>query len=226
MSDVSDVSSVNAQSILDSINAKTNTKQEDDKKTDFLTLLVAQLENQDPLNPQDGSEFMSQLAQLEQVQGIQDLNESFSSFSQSMLSNQALQATTLVGRDVMVQSSVGQLEQGKALTGVIGLPEAASSVTLNVFNSAGALVRQLPLGDHGAGPLAFSWDGLGGEGLSVPSGQYTLAAQGSVNGESVELGTAVNFNVNSVTIDPKSGTMLNLAGLDSTVALADVLQVR
>ncbi len=223
---MSEVSGVNAQSILDRINAKTNTKAEDDKKTDFLTLLVAQLENQDPLNPQDGSEFMSQLAQLEQVQGIQDLNESFSSFSQSMLSNQALQATTLVGRDVMVQSDVGQLEQGKALTGVIGLPETTSSVKLNVFNSAGALVRQLPLGDHGAGPLAFSWDGLGEDGSAAPSGQYKLVAQGSVNGETVEMGTAVNFNVNSVTIDSRSGTMLNLAGLDGPVALANVLQVR
>jgi len=223
---MSEVSSVNAQSILDSINVKTNTKKEDDKKTDFLTLLVAQLENQDPLKPQDGSEFMSQLAQLESVQGIQDLNDSFNSFSQSMLSNQALQATTLVGRDVMVQSTTGQLEQGKALTGVIGLPEAASSVTLNVFNSAGALVRQLPLGDHGAGPLTFSWDGLGGDEQAAPSGQYTLAAQGRVNGETIELGTAVNFNVNSVTIDPASGTMLNLAGRSGSIPLANVLQVR
>jgi len=223
---MSQVAGVNAQSILDSINSKTNTKQEDDKKTDFLTLLVAQLENQDPLKPQDGAEFMSQLAQLESVQGIQDLNDSFNSFSQSMLSNQALQATTLVGRDVMIQSTTGQLEQGKALTGVIGLPEAASAVKLNVFNSAGALVRQLPLGDHKAGPLAFSWDGLGEDGQSAPSGQYTLAAQGSVSGETTELGTAVNFNVNSVTIDPASGTMLNLAGHSSTVPLANVLQVR
>jgi len=223
---MSEVSSVNAQSILDSINAKTNTKQEDDKKTDFLTLLVAQLENQDPLNPQDGSEFMSQLAQLEQVQGIQDLNESFSSFSQSMLSNQALQATTLVGREVMIQSETGQLEQGKALTGVIGLPDSTSAVRLNVLNSAGELVRQLPLGDHKAGPLAFSWDGLDEAGQSAPSGEYTLSAEGSVSGETIELGTAVNFNVDSVTIDPKGGTMLNLAGLKGSVSLANVLKVR
>lgn len=223
---MNEVQGADAASILDRINAKTNTKQEDDKKTDFLTLLVAQLENQDPLSPQDGSEFMSQLAQLESVQGIQDLNNSFNSFSQSMLSNQALQATTLVGRDVMVASNAGQLEQGKAMTGMIGLPSTASSVKLNVFNSAGALVRQIPLGDHAAGPLAFSWDGLGEDGQSAPSGQYTLTAQGSVNGESIELATAVNFNVNSVTLDPKNGTMLNLAGRSGAVPLTDVLQVR
>ncbi len=223
---MSEVGSVNAQDILDRINAKTQTKKEDDNKTDFLTLLVAQLENQDPLNPQDGTEFMSQLAQLETVQGIQDLNQSFGSFSENMLSNQALQATTLVGRDVMVQSKTGQLEQGKAMTGVIGLAEAAGAVKLNIYNSAGALVRQLPLGDHKAGPLAFSWDGLSGEGQPAPSGTYTLAAQGDVNGETAEFGTAVNFNVNSVTLDQSKGTMLNLAGLNGSVALADVIQVR
>jgi len=223
---MSEVQGVDASSILDRINAKTNTKQEDDKKTDFLTLLVAQLENQDPLKPQDGAEFMSQLAQLESVQGIQDLNDSFSSFSQSMLSNQALQATTLVGRDVMIPSGSGQLEQGKALTGSIALPASASSVNLNVINSAGQLVRQLPLGDHSAGNLAFSWDGLGDDEQSAPSGPYTLVAQGSVNGETVELGTAVNFNVNSVTLDQQGGTMLNLAGRNGTTSLTDVLQVR
>lgn len=223
---MNEVNSVNAQDILDRINAKTNTKKEDENKTDFLTLLVAQLENQDPLNPQDGTEFMSQLAQLETVQGIQDLNKSFGSFSESMLSNQALQATTLVGRDVLVKSNTGLLQQGKALTGSIELTGQASAVKLNVFNSGGALVRQLPLGDHPKGNLAFSWDGLGGDGQAAPPGAYKVVAQGSVNGETVELGTAVNFNVNSVTLDQSKGTMLNLAGRNGTVPLTDVLQVR
>lgn len=223
---MSDVSSVNAQQILDSINAKTQTQKEDENKTDFLTLLVAQLENQDPLNPQDGTEFMSQLAQLETVQGIQDLNSSFGSFSQNMLSSQALQATSLVGRDVLIKSGYGVLEQGKAMTGSVELEETTSSVKLNIFNGAGALVRQLSLGDHEQGSLSFTWDGLTSDGTALPSGTYIVKAQGRANDEAVEMETAINYNVNSVTMDQKQGTLLNLAGFESAVPLTDVLQVR
>ena len=223
---MNELTGVDAASILGQIGDKTKTQKESEDKTDFLQLLVAQLSNQDPLNPQDSTEFMSQLAQLETVQGIQDLNKSFASFSESMLSNQALQATSLVGRDVLVSSNSGLLQPGQAMTGRLELPSTASSVKLNVFNSSGALVRELYLGDHPQGNLAFSWDGIDNNGQPLPSGQYAIAAQGSINGETVEIPAAVNFNVDSVTLDPQQGTLLNLAGLAGTVSLTDVLQVR
>lgn len=223
---MSEVTGVDAASIFSRINEKTQTQQENEDKTDFLTLLVAQLNNQDPLNPQDSTEFMSQLAQLETVQGIQDLNKSFSSFSESMLSNQALQATSLVGRDVLVASNSGLLQSGEPMTGSLALPASASSVKLNVFDTSGALVRELYLGDHSEGSLSFSWDGMDNSGQPVASGQYLIVAQGSINGETTEVDTAVNFNVNSVTLDPQQGTLLNLAGHAGTVPLTDVLQVR
>jgi len=223
---MNELTGVDAASLIGSINEKTDTKTQNEDKADFLQLLVAQLNNQDPLNPQDSTEFMSQLAQLETVQGIQELNQSFSSFSESMLSNQALQATTLVGRDVLVNSNTGLLQQGEAMTGRLSLPSAASTVKLNVFDGSGALVRELYLGDHPQGDLGFSWDGIDNNGQPAAPGQYVVVAQGSINGETVEVSSAVNFNVDSVTIDPQQGTLLNLAGRSGTVSLTDVLQVR
>ena len=223
---MSEVQGVDASSILDRINARTNTKQEDEKKTDFLTLLVAQLQNQDPLKPQDGSEFMSQLAQLESVQGIQDLNDSFNNFSQSMLSSQALQATSMVGRNVLIAADTGTIKMGEPLTGSVALPGDATAVKLNIFNDNGELVRELSLGAHEQSNLAFSWDGIGDDGEAMPAGEYSIVAQASINGKSTDVPTAINFNVNSVTLDQKGGTLLNLDGQSKVAFLSDVIQIR
>jgi len=223
---MSDVTGVDTASIYNRINEKTETKTENEGKTDFLELLVAQLNNQNPLDPQDGAEFMSQLAQLEMVQGIEDLNSSFGGFSESMLSNQALQATSLVGRNVLIAADTGSMQMGEPLTGSIALPADATSVTLNIFNDKGALVRELQLGGHEQSNLAFSWDGIGDSGEAMPAGEYSVVAQASINGESTEVPTAINFNVNSVTLDQKGGTLLNLDGQSKVAFLSDVLQIR
>lgn len=222
---MNDVTGVDVNSILRSVNETTSTQAGNEEKADFLQLLVAQLNNQDPLNPQDSTEFMSQLAQLETVQGIQDLNKSFASFSESMLSNQALQATSLVGRNVLISAEKGQLQTGEPLTGYIALPADAASVTLEIHDDKGALVRTLELGDHKQSNLAFSWDGFGDSGEALPPGEYSLVAKANIHGDSTEVSTAINFNVNSVTLDHQGGTLLNLAG-SKVAPLSEVLQVR
>jgi len=223
---MSEITGVDTASIYNRINEKTETKTENEGKTDFLKLLVAQLNNQNPLDPQDGSEFMSQLAQLEMVQGIEELNSSFGGFSENMLSNQALQATTLVGRNVLIVADTGSMQMGEPLTGSIALPADATSVTLNVFNDKGELVRELQLGGHEQSNLAFSWDGIGDNGEAMPAGEYSVVAQASINGKNTEVPTAINFNVNSVTLDQKGGTLLNLDGQAKVAFLSDVLQIR
>lgn len=220
------VTATDAASILDRINAKTTTKTTDDNKTDFLTLLVAQLENQDPLNPQDGGDFLAQLAQLETVQGIGELNGTFSDFTKGMLSSQALQATTLVGRNVLLGTNASYVKSGDSITGKIALPEDATRVKLSVFDDKGALVRTLELGAQKQGNLDFSWGGVGDNGEAVPAGKYNIVAEASIKGESTELSTAINFNVNSVTIDQTRGAFLNLDGQPAVASLSDVLEIQ
>ena len=204
---------------------RTRETDKEDGRTDFLELLVAQLANQDPLDPQDSGEFLAQLAQFEMVEGITSLNDSFGSLSQSMLSSQALQATSLVGRDVLVNTDTGSLQSGEALTGYVPLPETASSLKLNIYNADGDLVRELQLGAKTAGDVAFSWDGLDDNGEPMPSGKYRVEAEGMMGGDATALPTLINVNVDSVTIDPQNGTILNLEGQIGSVPLANVLQV-
>jgi flagellar basal-body rod modification protein FlgD len=194
--------------------------------TDFLTLMLAQLKNQDPTSPVDSNTFLTQLAQLSEVQGITQLNTSFSALSSSLTSNQALQASSLLGHQALVSSSTATLATaGAPVTGAVSVPQTSSSVVLDVSNSSGVLVQQVNLGAQSAGLANFTWDGTQGDGSKAPAGTYTLSAE--VNG--VAAGTAiptyVNGTVDSVTMGAgSSGLTLNVSGLGS-VLFSNVEQI-
>src|SRR5665213_494397 len=127
--------------------------------TDFLTLMLAQLKNQDPTSPVDSNTFLSQLAQLSEVQGITALNTSFSTLSSSLSSSQALQASSLLGHQALVNSSTANLAAGATVTGAVNVPQTTSQVVLNISDASGALVSQINLGAQSAGLASFSWNG-------------------------------------------------------------------
>lgn len=223
---MSNVSGVGAhEAIINALNKKEDTDKDDHGRSDFLKLLVAQLNNQNPLEPQASGEFLSQLAQFSTVEGVEKLSSQFNSFASSMLSNQALQATTLVGRSVQVPSSTGRLTQGEALTGSIALPASTSSLSLRVYDQNGTLVRDLPMGSHPSGMVNFSWDGNNNNGTSMASGRYRVEAHAYIDGESEQLKAYVNANVDSVTTEAGGSVLLNLEGGLGSVALNEVLRI-
>src|SRR6204780_4161162 len=139
--------------------------------TDFLTLMLAQLKNQDPTSPVDSNEFLSQLASLSEVQGITQLNTSFASLSNSLVSSQALQASSLLGHQALVASSTGTLSTaGATLSGAVSVPQTSSQVTLNITNSSGVLVQSINLGAQPAGLANYSWNGQMSNGSQAPAG--------------------------------------------------------
>jgi flagellar basal-body rod modification protein FlgD len=194
--------------------------------TDFLTLMLAQLKNQDPTSPVDSNEFLSQLASLSEVQGINQLNNSFSTLSNSMVSSQALQASSLLGHNVLAASSTGTLSAaGASLSGAVSVPQTTSQVTLNISNSAGVLVKSINLGAQSAGLADFTWNGVGSDGTAAPAGTYTLSAvvAGASSGTAVT--TLVSGTVDSVTMGAgTTGLTLNVAGLGS-VPFSSVQQI-
>jgi flagellar basal-body rod modification protein FlgD len=194
--------------------------------TDFLTLLLAQLKNQDPTSPVDSNEFLSQLASLSEVQGITQLNTSFSALSNSLTSSQALQASSLLGHQVLAASPTGTLSTaGATLTGAVNVPQTSSQVTLNISNSAGVLVDSINLGAQPAGLANFTWNGQTANGSQAPAGTYTLSAQvaGVAGGTAVP--TLVNGTVDSVTMGAgTTGLTLNVSGLGS-VPFSNVQQI-
>jgi flagellar basal-body rod modification protein FlgD len=194
--------------------------------TDFLTLMLAQLQNQDPTSPVDSNTFLTQLAQLSEVQGITSLNTNFSTLSNSLTSNQALQASSLLGHQAMVNSSTATLAAGATVTGAVNVPQTTSQVTLSISDSSGALVSQINLGAQSAGLANFSWNGTMGNGSQAPPGTYTLTAQyaGAASGGTAAT-TLVNGTVESVSMGAGStGLTLNVSGVGS-VPFSSVQQI-
>src|SRR5277367_3975845 len=194
--------------------------------TDFITLLLAQLQNQDPTSPVDSNTFLTQLSQLSEVQGITSLNTSFSALSSSLTSNQALQASSLLGHQALVNSSTATIAAGATVTGAVNVPQSTSQVTLSISDSSGALVSQINLGAQSAGLANFSWNGTTGNGSQAPAGTYTLTAQyaGATSGGTAAT-TLVNGTVESVSMGAGStGLTLNVAGVGS-VPFSSVQQI-
>ena len=194
--------------------------------TDFLTLMLAQLKNQDPTSPVDSNEFLSQLASLSEVQGITQLNTSFSALSNSLVSGQALQASSLLGHQALVASSTATLSTaGGTVTGAVSVPQTSSDVTLNITNSSGVLVNSINLGAQSAGLANFTWNGQTTSGSTAPAGTYSLSAQVSGVTGGTAITTLVGGTVDSVTMGSGStGLTLNIAGLGS-VPFSSVQQI-
>src|SRR6218665_3516750 len=149
-----------ASSVLNQYQIKQETKQSKDLgKNEFLELLVAQLNNQNPLEPQENGEFIAQLAQFSQVEGIEKLNTSMGSLLSGYQSSQALQASSLVGRKVIVPSDKAVVDTSETFKASLVLPVSSSNVYVNVYDSAGKAVSRVNLGQQAAGNVSFMWDG-------------------------------------------------------------------
>ncbi|KAA3627621.1 MAG: flagellar hook assembly protein FlgD [Proteobacteria bacterium] len=192
---------------------------------DFLKLMVAQLKNQDPMKPMESGEFLGDIAQFGTVSGIQDLQESFASLNSSVQSSQALQAAALVDRQVLVPMSRGQLESGGAISGAVELPASTSQLTLGVYDSAGALVRQISMGSQPAGLAQFQWDGLADNGTYAQPGLYQVRAETFYNGESTSATTLIEADVRSVTLGSGGRGLTVDLGVLGSVSLAQVRQI-
>lgn len=202
-------------SVLDQYQIKQETKQNKDLgKNEFLNLLVAQLNNQNPLEPQGNGEFIAQLAQFSSLEGIQQLNSSVSSMMSSFQSSQALQASSLVGRKVIVPSEKAVVDTSESFKASTVLPVSSSNVYVNVYDSAGTVVTRINLGEQAAGSVSFIWDGKDSSGNLMPPGTYKFEAQATYGSETKGLYTMLPANVDSVTLGGNE-LMLNLAGLGS-----------
>ena len=185
-------------------------------KNEFLELLVAQLNNQNPLEPQSNGEFIAQLAQFSTVEGVEKLNSSMESILSGYQSSQALQASSLVGRKVIIPSEKAVVDTSETFKASMVLPQSSSNVYVNVYRADGSLATRINMGAQEAGQVSFMWDGKNSEGETMPPGTYKFEAQANVDGETKGLYTLLPANVDSVTLGHGSGElMLNLAGLGS-----------
>ncbi|MFT4614827.1 MAG: flagellar basal-body rod modification protein FlgD [Bacteroidia bacterium] len=182
---------------------------------DFMELMVAQLENQDPTKPMDNFEFLSQIAQFGTVDGIQGLQTGFSDLANIMSANQTLQAAGLVGHKVITESNLGVLAPEETLDATIDVPQNTPNITLFVQDMSGRLVHSRELGAAAAGDLKVQWDGTDDQGNMAPPGQYRVSAEAIISGQTQAASVYAHSLVESVSVDPTGGGVaLNLAGGD------------
>lgn len=191
----------------------------------FLELMLTQLQHQDPLNPMESAEFLSQVAQFGTVNGITELNDSFATLSGSLQSSQALQASTMVGNTVLVPGNYSELVTGGEISGAVELNNSTSNLMLNISDSSGQSVRQVDLGTHTAGITKFTWDGLDNNGDALPAGTYKIEAAALQGSDVVAQSILVNAKVDSVTLSKTGGEpLLNLSGI-GTVSISEVREI-
>jgi len=190
----------------------------------FLKLMITQLNNQDPFKPMENGEFLGQIAQFSSVTGLDKLNNQFEGLSASLTSGQALQAGAMIGREVLVPTSVGKVSEGQSLSGQVQLDESTSELTVRVYGEANQLVREIPLGKQEPGPVDFDWDGMNDAGEFVTPGTYQVRVSAKQGDGEVELQTELFAKVESVNLSAANGLTLNLQGL-GPVAFKDVKQI-
>lgn len=177
----------------------------------FLTLLVAQMKNQDPLNPLDNAQVTTQLAQINTVNGIQTLNNTMSMLASNFNNLQLVQGASMIGHNVLVPSSNLNLSQGNAVGG-FSLDQPVDKVIVEIRDLNGTLVQSVDLGAQTEGIHGFAWDGKDNQGTSVTDGRYTLKINAVRDGEKISATALSLGQVNSLT-PGANGMQISVEGL-------------
>ena len=215
--------------LMATMNAKpatsTDSVQADTDK--FMTLLVTQLKNQDPLNPLDNAQVTSQLAQLQTVTGVNKLNETLETLKSSYQSSEAMQATSLIGHGVLVEGNTLTLTGGKSVFGVDLATDADNVQVVVTDPRTGKDVATIELGSAEAGAMPLAWDGSSDavDAATLADGKYSFRVVATRGGQPLTDVKALTIDtVASVSTNSKDGVKLNLAGAGA-ISLADIHQV-
>jgi flagellar basal-body rod modification protein FlgD len=229
MSTVNSMPSTVSPDLLATVNPNKSTAVEGSVEADtnkFMTLLVTQLKNQDPMNPLDNAQITSQLAQLSTVTGVNKLNTTLDSLKASYQASESMQATNMIGHGVLVDGDFIQLQGGKSVLGV-DLASAADNVQVIITDpSTGKDVQTIDLGAQAAGAIPMAWDGVpDGATAALKDGKYTFRVVAMKGGAQLTDAKTLSFDsVASVTTSATDGVKLNLP-TKGVVSMADIRQI-
>jgi len=192
-------------------------------KDAFLNLLIAQLQNQDPLNPTDSTEFTAQLAQFSSLEQLSNVNENLELLQHFQASINNSQAVSLIGKEITAKGNSLTLADGQPAGCEFKLEGDASVVVVSIYDYTGEFMKSFESRNLTAGQHTLYWDGTDQNDSPVASGNYTfnvLAADD--NGKNIQAATFSSGTVNQVTYE--NNTSYLIAG-GQKVALGDVIQV-
>jgi len=191
----------------------------------FLQLISTQMQNQDPLNPTDPTQFLAQIEGLSEVSSLQSLQTSIAGLASGLQASQVLSGTSLLGHSVLAPGTTAQLAAGGSVSGAVTAPSGASSLTVSVTNSAGSLVDAFSVAPASSGYTNFTWNGTTVAGAAAPAGQYTIGVSATVGAAAQSVSPLVYSQVQSVTIDPATQA-LDLNTVNGTVPLSSVVSIQ
>ena len=206
------VPAAGASSSASSAASKSKTQSSQDR---FMTLLISQMQAQDPLNPMDNAQMTSQLAQISTVDGIDKLNKTVDKLLAQFGVMEQLNATSMIGRSVLLEGNRLELSYNDEQQGISAagfqLPQAASSVKVQVRDGNGVLIRTLDLGALGEGTQTFGWDGRTDAGSNAVAGRYSFQIIAQADGQDIDSTPLSLARVDGVQRQGDK-TLLNVAG--------------
>jgi len=202
-----------AQTTANQVNKTTSDSGQTLGQDDFLTLLIAQMQNQDPLNPTDSTEWTSQLAQYSQLEQSMNLNTTMEELLEGQKSSERLAALSLIGKEAVVEGSTFNLGEESAEIGY-RVDGTASEIKLHIQDSDGRRIATLTPTDRTSGNHFLTWQGLDENGEHLPAGKYTIVieAQGDEAGGTVGVTPLVRTDVTGVDLDNNGAVLLTDVG--------------
>jgi len=193
---------------------------------DFLQLITTQMKSQNPLQPSDPTQFLTQLEQMSEVSSMQSMQSSLSSLQNNLQSTQMANGAALIGQTVLAPSTTAMVDSsGGSVSGALAVPSGAKAVTITITSPSGALIDTLQVAPATSGLTHFTWNGTNSVGQAVAAGQYTIAAASSSGTSNTPLTPLVAAKVQSVTLD-SSTAALDVTTENGTVPLSSVIALQ
>ena len=192
-------------------------------KDDFLKLLVSQLQNQDPLNPMESTEFTAQLAQFSSLEQLTNMNKSLDYLLLYQTSMNNAQAVNFIGKTVKASGNSISVKDGTSNQVQFDLAGDTAEVNVFIYDSSDNLIKTINCGALSDGEQSIEWDGTNDDGETVSDGTYTFEVSArDENGDTIEASTYMTVEVTGVTF--KEGNAYLLAG-DIEISMNDIIKV-
>jgi flagellar basal-body rod modification protein FlgD len=193
-------------------------------ENDFLTLLVAQLQQQDPLNPMDDTSYVAELAQFSSLEQLTNINSGITNMTSALNSQGQVNAVNFIGKNVTGSGNSIVLSDGQATPVSYTLSGAATDVQANIFDSGGNIVKTVDLGAQAAGNQSFSWDGTNASGVTAGNGTYTISMSAqSASGAAMTVTPQITGTVTGV--QNNSGTYMLTFANGQQISLLNLTSV-
>ncbi|MGL5007978.1 MAG: flagellar hook assembly protein FlgD [Plesiomonas sp.] len=195
---------------------------------DFMRLLTQQLAFQDPFNPVSNDQMVSQMASFSTIDGINKMTDQFSLMNQIMGSGQALQASSLVGQDVLLPTSDVWLEESGVSGAIFSKTgEKLNNLSVRIEDENGQLIKTIGISGEQDGVVRFDWDGTNDSGEKMPAGKYTMKATAEIEGEQKDITDqlATYHRVSSVVLQSELGALINVNGIEGGIPIGNILEV-